>query len=622
MTPGRGGGRQGRGGGRGRGRGGRGSSVGGRGGGDSSPRHGRSPEGGESSRERLKDRRRQRQSVAVQRKADAEAEYFRQCQSEEIQRSRNQPRRGRPEAELFSKQVSAGINFDRYDRIDVELKGPGSDEVPPLVAFSDLGPKLPGFLSKNVGLMGYESPTPIQKYAVPLALAGRDLMCCAQTGSGKTCAFLLPIVSHLGGNHGSTAPPPQVRVGDPAFPRCVVMAPTRELAAQIQLEAEKLCHNSTIRPVVVYGGADQRKQVRELAHGADIVVATPGRLTDFIDRGIVSMSYVAFLVLDEADRMLDMGFEPQIRRIVEKADMPSKEHRQTLLFSATFAPEIQKLAAAFLRPYVWIAVGRVGSTVENIEQRLVQSTSEKRKKLRLVVKALAEKEGRTLVFVQKKRTATWIKNQLRRGGPADGSPEERFPPVLAEDIHGDRSQSQREAALRKFREGTVRVLVATDVAARGLDIGGVEHVINMDLPCAKDEFDSYVHRIGRTGRAGHMGLATSLYVPGNEPKTGNASIAKSLMAQMRETGSDIPDWFAALPECGGGGWEKDGGKKKKFGGLDVRDASSGEQGQGEGPSRVVSSRSGRGDSRGGSSRRGRGGRGRGKGRGGVETKSK
>ena len=420
--------------------------------------------------------------------------------------------------------------------------------------------------------MNYERPTPIQKHAMPLALLGHDLMCCAQTGSGKTCAFLLPICSALG-NEG---PAPAANVGASTLPRCVVMAPTRELASQIHLEAQKLCNRSGLRPVVVYGGADQRKQIRELAFGVDIIVATPGRLTDFVDRAIVSLSSVAFLVLDEADRMLDMGFEPQIRRIVEQADMPPKERRQTMLFSATFPPEIQKLASNFLRQYVWIAVGRVGSTVENITQRLVKASPDKRHKLSLVVAALGQAEGRTLVFVQKKRTATWLKKQLRKGGPDDGRPDERFEPVMAEDIHGDRSQSQRESALAAFRAGKCRVLVATDVAARGLDIAGVAHVINMDLPFAKDEFDSYVHRIGRTGRAGHTGLATSLYVPGFDAKVGNGPIGASLIRQLKETGSEVPAWFAALPECSGGGGGGGGGRKK-FGGSDVR--SSGQQQQ-------------------------------------------
>ena len=389
----------------------------------------------------------------MEKKADGEDAYFRQCQREANSGRQHGGGGGgggaghqlsRSETELFHKQGSQGINFDNYDKIDVEVKGPGADAVAPLQTFKDLGGALPPFLVRNIELMKYERPTPIQKYAVPLALCGHDLMCCAQTGSGKTCAFLLPVASALGSDpsfSGHVAP-----VGSAVLPRCVVMAPTRELASQINVEAEKLCSRSGLRAVVVYGGADQRKQIRDLAFGVDIIVATPGRLTDFVERQIVSLSNVSFLVLDEADRMLDMGFEPQIRRIVLQADMPSKEHRQTLLFSATFAPEIQKLAAAFLRQYIWIAVGRVGSTVENIEQRLVKASNDKRHKLQLVVQALTQASGRTLVFVQKKRTATWLKKQLRKGGPDDGNLDEQFEPVMAEDIHGDRSQSQREAA--------------------------------------------------------------------------------------------------------------------------------------------------------------------------------
>ncbi|OEU09324.1 DEAD-domain-containing protein, partial [Fragilariopsis cylindrus CCMP1102] len=389
----------------------------------------------------------------------------------------------------------------------------------------------------NIKLMNYIKPTPIQKYAIPLALIQKDdLMCCAQTGSGKTCAFLLPIIASLerskkktttattttnvsnGNNNNNNA-----NYG--VAPSCVVLAPTRELAIQIELEARKLCHGlSTIRCVVVYGGASQRQQLRSLAFGADIVVATPGRLTDFVDRSLVLLDQVQFLVLDEADRMLDMGFEPQIRKLVLHSNMASNKQltgrvcRQTLLFSATFPSKIQLLAKAFLKDnYAWIGVGRIGSTTNNITQVMVEcpnKVGDKRSKLKLVVKALKTgPTGRTLIFVQKKRTATWLKKQLNN--------DERFTPIPAVDIHGDRSQSQREAALNSFRSGTCRVLVATDVAARGLDISGVEHVINMDLPISKDDFDSYVHRIGRTGRAGHTGLATSIYVPGIAPKIGN-----------------------------------------------------------------------------------------------------
>ena len=353
-------------------------------------------------REEKKVGRRAKQAQAVAKKADAEEQYFRECQQQARRSGAQLSAKG--EAELFQKQGAAGINFDTYDKIEVQISGTHSGAAPALAHFNDLGAPLPGFLARNVGLMNYTRPTPIQKHAVPLALVGCDLMCCAQTGSGKTFAFLLPVCSALGtGDRRSSAAPGAAQ----AAPQCVVMAPTRELASQINLEAEKLTNRSGLRAVVVYGGADQKKQIRELAYGCDIIVATPGRLTDFLERGIVTLVNVRYLVLDEADRMLgamcclypslvqllthwsccrcivaDMGFEPQIRRIVQQADMPPKEQRQTMLFSATFAPEIQKLAKAFLRDYVWIAVGRVGSTVENITQRLVRATADKRHKLR------------------------------------------------------------------------------------------------------------------------------------------------------------------------------------------------------------------------------------------------
>jgi len=501
-------------------------------------------------REEKKVGRRQKQLDAMEVKADAEANYFSECQQKALrsgeakaaQKGVTGAEADAREAELFAKQGAQGIEFGK-EWPEVDVSGPGAKNVQPLADFGALGAQLPAFLARNLGLMRYSTPTPIQQYAMPLALAGSDLMCCAQTGSGKTAAFLVPICAALSapGASGST-----VGTAGAARPRAVVMAPTRELASQIDLEAQKLTNRSALRNVCVYGGADQRGQARALAIGCDVVVATPGRLNDFVGRGLVSLKGARFLVLDEADRMLDMGFEPQIRRLV--AEMPAKESRQTLLFSATFPTEIQNLAKAFLRPFVRITVGRVGSTVGTITQRIVLAQADKRKKLALVVAALGERSGRTLVFVEKKRSATWLKKMLQSGGPSDASPDERFAPMAAEDIHGDRSQSQRESALAAFRAGTCNVLVATDVAARGLDVAGIEHVINMDLPFAKDDFDSYVHRIGRTGRAGHPGLATSLFVPGEVAKQGNGKIAESLVTLLRESGQEVPDFLG-----GGGG---------------------------------------------------------------------
>ena len=594
----------------------------------------------------------------MKKKGDGEDQYFFSCRKE-VTQQKNKNNKGeiKKEAELlFSKQGAQGINFNKYDDIQVEVKRGDTATDPDAKGccfhdYDELSTYLHPTILNNIKLMNYIKPTPIQKYAIPLALIQKDdLMCCAQTGSGKTCAFLLPIIASLErSKKTTTATTPKAVTNNNnnnanygVAPSCVVLAPTRELAIQIELEARKLCHGlSTIRCVVVYGGASQRQQLRSLAYGADIVVATPGRLTDFVDRSLVLLDQVQFLVLDEADRMLDMGFEPQIRKLVLHSNMSSNKQltgrvcRQTLLFSATFPSKIQLLAKAFLKDnYAWIGVGRIGSTTNNITQVMVEcpnKVGDKRSKLKLVVKALKTgPTGRTLIFVQKKRTATWLKKQLNNGGPAATKPtkdsnagqdrnnvktleevdeeDERFTPIPAVDIHGDRSQSQREAALNSFRSGTCRVLVATDVAARGLDISGVEHVINMDLPISKDDFDSYVHRIGRTGRAGHTGLATSIYVPGIAPKIGNQKIASLLIRQLKESGqTTIEPWLEkeAVMDAGGGG-----GDRKPKQDSDVRQGGDGGGRGGGGRS------SGRGGGRGRQGGRGGQQNGRGRGRGG------
>lgn len=228
-------------------------------------------------------------------------------------------------------------------------------------------------------------------------------------------------------------------------------------------------------------------------------------------------------------------------------------------------------------------MGRVGSTTDSITQEFREATADKRHKLKLVVEAVQDgPKGRTLVFVQKKKTATWLKKQLSKGGP-EGS-DIKFEPIEAVEIHGDRSQSQREAALAQFRSGECRILVATDVAARGLDIDGVEHVINMDLPVSADDFDSYVHRIGRTGRAGHTGLATSFYVPGDAPKVGNRKIAHKLIQQLREAKQQVPAFLEAECANNGGSSSGGGGGKQRFGGTDVRQGGGGRGGRGRGGS--------------------------------------
>ena len=472
---------------------------------------------------------------------------------------------------LFEKQGGAGINFNKYSDIKVEMSGNLADTIKPLKNFKDLGKNLPRFLSKNIELMRYDHPTPIQSNALPVALNNRDLMCCAQTGSGKTCAFLLPVVSSL---HQRNSKQWASKFDDMGIrdlntlscaPKALVLAPTRELAMQIEVEAEKLCNASGVFPAVVYGGANAKGQLMNLAKGMDILVATPGRLQDFVDRHLVSLRKTEFLILDEADRMLDMGFEPQIRKLVQRSGMPPPKSRQTFMFSATFPTPMQKLAREFLNDYIWIGVGRVGSTTSSITQRLVKATNNKREKMELLKSALLEKDegARTLVFVKKKSTARWVSKQLR-------SRQGEFQ-ISSAEIHGDRSQSQRESALAAFRAGDIQILVATDVAARGLDIDDVEHVINFDLGATADEFDSYVHRIGRTGRAGKKGLATSFYVPGYDKQIGCGPIAKDLLHLLKESKQEIPDWFMRLPEiASGGGGGKQKGSSAKFGGRDIR----------------------------------------------------
>ncbi|KAG8342905.1 putative ATP-dependent RNA helicase [Trypanosoma vivax] len=419
-------------------------------------------------------------------------------------------REEKPEEEIF-KDHSAGINFDQYESIKVTLT---PNDTEPVETFAEM--KMAQTLSDNVSRCRYQKPTPVQKYGIPVVLSGRDLMACAQTGSGKTAAYLIPainfmLVNNLGRNS-------QVQ-GNQATPSALVMAPTRELSIQIHEEGRKFTYRTGIRCVVVYGGADPRHQVHELTRGCGLLVATPGRLWDMFSRGYVRFSMIRFLVLDEADRMLDMGFEPQIRMIVQgpESDMPRVGQRQTLLYSATFPVEIQRLAREFLYRHSFLQVGRVGSTTENITQdvRWVEDPDKRETLLGL----LRENEGKlVLVFVEKKRDADYLERFLRGHMFACAS------------IHGDRVQREREEALSMFKSGNYRILVATDVASRGLDIPNVGVVIQYDLP---SNIDDYVHRIGRTGRAGKVGVAISFF---NEK---NRNIVDDLITLLGETHQTI-----------------------------------------------------------------------------------
>ncbi|XP_076119463.1 DEAD-box helicase 3 X-linked a isoform X9 [Alosa pseudoharengus] len=459
--------------------------------------------------------------------------------------SKPTPPNERLEHELFAAS-NTGINFEKYDDIPVEATG--SSSPPHIESFHDVD--MGEIIMGNIALSRYTRPTPVQKYAIPIIKAKRDLMACAQTGSGKTAAFLLPILSQIYTEGPGEALQAAKNSGQEngkygrrkQFPISLVLAPTRELALQIYDESRKFAYRSRVRPCVVYGGADIGQQIRDLERGCHLLVATPGRLVDMMERGKIGLDYCNYLVLDEADRMLDMGFEPQIRRIVEQDTMPPKGVRHTMMFSATFPKEIQILARDFLEEYIFLAVGRVGSTSENITQKVVWvEESDKRSFLLDLLNATVipsevqenageapERPGKdslTLVFVETKKGADALEDFLYREGYACTS------------IHGDRSQRDREEALHQFRSGRCPIMVATAVAARGLDISNVKHVINFDLP---SDIEEYVHRIGRTGRVGNLGLATSFY---NDK---NSNITKDLLDILVESKQEVPSWLESL----------------------------------------------------------------------------
>jgi ATP-dependent RNA helicase DDX3X len=392
-------------------------------------------------------------------------------------------------------------------------------------------------IQNNIRLSQYERPTPVQKNAVPIIAAGRDLMACAQTGSGKTAAFLMPIMNSI---YRTQEPIESYRMSNGVkkwMPVGLVLAPTRELALQIYDEAKKFSYRSNLRSFVVYGGADIRTQMRNLdSNGCHLLVATPGRLIDLYNKEIISFEHIKYLVLDEADRMLDMGFEPQIREIVQQKNMPGPQRRQTLLFSATFPKQIQMMAKDFLNNYIFLAVGRVGSTSINITQRIVWA--DESDKLSALLNALdSHPQVLTLIFVETRRSCDELEKYLQ---------SKQFPAIS---IHGKKSQSEREKALQMFRSGQKQILVATAVAARGLDISNVKIVINFDVP---NDIDDYVHRIGRTGRAGTCGEAISFFNDKNRP------VANELLNLLRETQQQIPDFMLRMGESrnNGGGYKR------------------------------------------------------------------
>ncbi|MEZ5912736.1 MAG: DEAD/DEAH box helicase [Paracoccaceae bacterium] len=355
-----------------------------------------------------------------------------------------------------------------------------------MAGFEDLG--LNAKLLTQLGPAGLTTPTPIQARAIPHVMAGRDVMGLAQTGTGKTAAFGLPLLHRL---LTIGHPPPPRRV------RSLILAPTRELANQIAENLTRFTRGTAVRVLVVVGGASINVQTKNLARGANVLVATPGRLIDLLERGAVDLEQTAYLVLDEADQMLDLGFIHYLRRLARL--IPAK--RQTLLFSATMPKQIAELAGSYLRDPVRVEVAPPGQIAERIDQAL--HFVSQGDKARLLEQYLQGHPGEAaLVFMRTKHTAEKLKKLLQSWGIEAGS------------IHGNKSQNQRDATLKAFRAGELAVLVATDVAARGLDIPLVRHVYNYDLPNVPE---NYVHRIGRTARAGAHGRAIAFCAPGEVP---------------------------------------------------------------------------------------------------------
>ncbi|KAM1899993.1 hypothetical protein ACFX14_028984 [Malus domestica] len=374
--------------------------------------------------------------------------------------------------------------------LDVSVSSDSAPAPAPIESFTDMC--LHPSIMKDIDNHGYTTPTSIQAQAMPVALTGRDLLGCAETGSGKTAAFAIPMIQHC------LAQPP-VQRGD--GPLALVLAPTRELAQQIEKEVKAFSASlESFRTAIVVGGTNISEQRSELRAGVDVVVATPGRFIDHLQQGNTSITRISFVVLDEADRMLDMGFEPQIREVMRNLS----EKHQTLLFSATMPEEIEELAQEYLTKPVQVKVGKVSSPTANVTQTLekVPESEKTDQLLALLVEEASRVEGTghpfplTIVFVERKTRCDEVAEALVAQG------------LHAVALHGGRTQTEREAALRDFRKGTTSILVATDVASRGLDVSGVAHVINLDLPKSMED---YVHRIGRTGRAGSMGQSTSFY---------------------------------------------------------------------------------------------------------------
>lgn len=378
---------------------------------------------------------------------------------------------------------------------------------------------IPEQLQKNVEMLHFDLMTPIQRAVIPYMIEGNDIMGCSETGSGKTIAYLFPVISNM------------IKMGPPilekentrrtAFPITLVLVPTRELADQVYKESKKLCNETGINTVKIYGGVAYEAQLNQLSLGCDILVATPGRLIDYLKSKTISLKAVSMIIIDEADRILDMGFEEQLNTIFFSFDLVNKEKRQNLMFSATFSPEIRKIARKFMRDFYFVQPKN--ATPKQIKQEIIK-TSENDKD-RILANLLSQSKGSIIIFTDTKKRADLLSLFLSR---------ENFR-VCA--IHGDKKQFQRQSAINNFTNGRTPILIATDVASRGLDFPNVNMVINYDLP---KNLEDYIHRIGRTGRMGQEGTAVSLISGTNEP------ILKKLLLFFKEQNQEIPKWFQEM----------------------------------------------------------------------------
>ncbi|KAK5866447.1 hypothetical protein PBY51_020638 [Eleginops maclovinus] len=401
---------------------------------------------------------------------------------------------------------------------EITVRGSGCPKAIP--AFHQA--QFPQYVIDVLMQQNFKEPTAIQAQGFPVALSGRDMVGIAQTGSGKTLAYLLPAIVHI--NHQ-----PYLERGD--GPICLVLAPTRELAQQVQQVALDYGKSSRIKSTCVYGGAPKGPQIRDLERGVEIIIATPGRLIDFLESGKTNLTRCTYLVLDEADRMLDMGFEPQIRKIVEQI----RPNRQTLMWSATWPKEVRQLAEDFLREYVQINIGALELSANHNILQIVDvciDIEKDQKLLQLMEEIMAEKENKTIIFVETKKRCDELTRRMRRDG---------WPAMC---IHGDKSQPERDWVLAEFRSGKAPILLATDVASRGLDVEDIKFVINYDYPNSSED---YVHRIGRTARSTNTGTAYTFFTPGNSRQ------ARDLVRVLTEARQAVNPKLLQLVDTGRGG---------------------------------------------------------------------